>query len=145
MTIDTRERIAAEARAWLGTPYHRHACIKGIGVDCAQILIAVYASVGLVDQIDAGNYASDWHLHRREEVYVDWLDRYGERIERAQVQLGDVALFKFDLTHSHSGIVVGTNPLTFVHAYAKTRRVELTRIDEAPFDGRAVLFWSIAR
>jgi hypothetical protein len=31
-----------EALTWLGIPYHHHARVKGVGVDCAQLLCAVY-------------------------------------------------------------------------------------------------------
>lgn len=34
---EQRAAVAQEALAWLGTPYHHHARIKGVGVDCAQI------------------------------------------------------------------------------------------------------------
>ena len=35
-----RETIIAEARAWIGTPYHHQAALKGVGCDClGQILV----------------------------------------------------------------------------------------------------------
>ncbi|MDO6044547.1 hypothetical protein Q4P48_08410 [Neisseria gonorrhoeae] len=45
---DLRARIVEEARSWLGTPYHHHAMVKGAGVDCAMLLVAVYGAVGLL-------------------------------------------------------------------------------------------------
>lgn len=30
----TREAIVATAGAWIGTPYHHQACVKGRGCDC---------------------------------------------------------------------------------------------------------------
>jgi hypothetical protein len=73
----TVEAIVTEARAWMGTPYHHHARIKGVGVDCAQLLCEVYEAVGLVPHIDTGHYPHDWHLHRGEELFMEWLDRVG--------------------------------------------------------------------
>ena len=46
--MDLRQRIVEEARSWLGTPYHHQAMVKGAGVDCAMILVAVYRAVGLI-------------------------------------------------------------------------------------------------
>ncbi len=37
-----RQQIIYVAMAWLLTPYHHHARIKGVGVDCVQFLIAVF-------------------------------------------------------------------------------------------------------
>lgn len=138
--MSLREQIVVEARSWLKTPYHHHARVKGVGVDCAQILIAVFAAVGVIDEFDPGNYARDWHMHRNEEVYAQWLDRFGRRVETPAV--GDVALFRFGRTFSHGAIVVDEQP-SFIHSYIETG-VTLTRIDEAPLAGRPVLYWSIA-
>ena len=63
MSAQLRQEIIDEAATWLRTPYHHAAAIKGAGVDCAQILIEVYAAVGLADKPDVGNYAPDWMLH----------------------------------------------------------------------------------
>jgi cell wall-associated NlpC family hydrolase len=30
----TREAVIAEARTWLGTPWHHQASLKGVGCDC---------------------------------------------------------------------------------------------------------------
>ena len=36
---ETRAAIVAEAMSWIGTPYHSHARIKGVGVDLSLIHI----------------------------------------------------------------------------------------------------------
>ena len=40
--IAWQERVRSEALTWLGTPYHHQGRVKGVGVDCGQILIAIY-------------------------------------------------------------------------------------------------------
>jgi hypothetical protein len=80
----TRAAVVQEALTWLGTPYHHHARVKGVGVDCAQQLCAVYEACGCVPHIDPGNYAHDWHLHRGEEVFIGWLEKAGAREEPLQ-------------------------------------------------------------
>lgn len=142
---ELRRRLVTEARTWLKTPYHHQGRVKGErgGVDCAQILIAVFFGCGVIDEEPpVGNYAHDWHMNRGEELYEQWLDRYGTQITRDEVQPGDVALFRFGRTFSHGGIVVGTDPLEFIHSYITTG-VTTSRIDESPLDGRPVKFWSI--
>lgn len=137
-----RERIVREALSWLGTPYHHHGRVRGVGVDCAQILIAVFAAAGLVEEFNPGNYPRDWHLHHTEELYAGWLDRYGRELRADErPQAGDVALFKFGRAYSHGGIVTDGDG-TVLHAYLGIG-VTLTRLNEAPLAGRPVRFWSI--
>ena len=108
-----RAAVVAEARTWLATPYHHQAAIKGAGVDCAMLLVAVYHAVGLVPAIDPRPYPPDWHLHRDEERYLGWVDRYARRVERPGP--GDIALWRFGRAVSHAGIVVDWP--TIIHAY----------------------------
>ena len=117
--------IVAEAMTWIGTPYQHMARVKGGGVDCAQILIAVYSAVGLVPAIDVGWYAHDWHMHRSIERYMLHLMRYADEIEMPMA--GDVVLMKFGRCFSHGGIVVDEH--RFVHSYVG-RGVELAEFAE---------------
>ena len=66
--LELVERVVAEAKTWLRTPYHHAADIKGVGVDCAMILLRVYQAVGAVPpEVDPRPYPADWFLHRDEE------------------------------------------------------------------------------
>lgn len=143
MSAEQRAAVAAEAWAWVGTPYHHHARIKGLGVDCAQILAAVYEAAGLVPCLDLGNYAQHWHLSRSEELYLGWLERVGARRVEGAPQAGDIGVWQFGRCFSHGGIVVegGADP-TVVHAYIG-RGVIVSRVSEDPLQGRAVQYWSI--
>lgn len=120
---DTRARIVAEALTWLATPYHHRARVKGAGVDCAQLPIAVYSDLGLIDPVDPA-YVRDWHLHRGEEVYLDFVTRWATEIgsRPAPGQLiglpplpGDFVLWRWGRTYSHGAIVVDGSRV--VHSY----------------------------
>jgi cell wall-associated NlpC family hydrolase len=139
---DVRTAIVAEARSWVGTPYHHHGRIKGAGVDCAQILLAIYAdALGLVPAYDVGQYSTQWHLHRSEEVYRDWLMHAGAHLVE-EPQPGDIALFRFGRTYSHSGIHTGGGLV--VHAYAGSiQAVVETALTEEPLASKPVEHWSI--
>ena len=137
-TQEQREAVACEALTWLGTPYHHHARIKGVGVDCAHLLCGVFEAVGLVPHIDPGNYAVDWHLHRNEEVFSGWLEKYAHAAV-APIRLGDVLLFRYGRTFSHGSIYVGN--AHFIHSYIG-RGVILSRLDEDPLAGREYQHWS---
>ena len=138
----TRDQVVVEARSWLGTPYHHHGRIKGAGVDCAMLLAEVFEACGLVPRVDAGFYPVDWHEHRTEELFLDWLQRCGAQPVQTPARAGDVALFRFGRTYSHGAIVV-TDDLQMVHALHKSRAVVLTRPSEAPLSGRACRYFTL--
>jgi len=119
--IAARTAIVAAARAWNGTPYHHMADVKGVGCDCAMLLVRVYCDLGLVEPFDPRPYPRDWHLHRGEERYLDFL--FARTIEVAAPAPGDVILFRYGRCFSHGGIVTIADPLTIVHAFHPARVV----------------------
>jgi cell wall-associated NlpC family hydrolase len=116
-----RAAVVAAARAWIGTPYHNCADIKGVGVDCGMLLVRVFVDLGLCPPFDPRPYPVDWHLHRGEERYLGFVfDRSAE--SKAPLP-GDVMVFRYGRCYSHGGIVTVARPLTIVHAYYQTRMV----------------------
>ena len=110
----TRDKVVQEALTWLGTPYHSHARIKGVGVDCAQLPVAVYVACGLIDTFNP-NYDAQWHMHRDEELYLDFVKPHAKEIDPKDVQAGDFLIWRFGRTYSHGAIVI--NPPRIIHAY----------------------------
>ncbi len=139
MSAAAADAVAREAMSWLGTPYHHHGRVKGAGVDCAQILAAVYEEAGLVPHLDLGQYAPQWHLHRSEELYLGWLAKVGARRVEAPIK-GDVGVWRFGRTFSHGGIFVEDDLV--VHSYIG-KGVILTRLREEPLVGRDAQFWRL--
>jgi len=140
-----RAAVVAEARGWIGTPYHHRANVRGAGVDCARLLIEVYAAAGVIEAFDPGDYPPDWHLHRSEERYVEVIGRFAAEIspDPAQIRPADVLVWRYGRTFSHGGIVTGepgrappTGWPWIVHAFAPSRLVEETRVIGSPLDGR---------
>lgn len=103
MSAEQRERVVAEALTWLRTPYHHRGRIKGVGVDCAMLLCEVYEAAGVTPHIDPGPYASDWHLHHSDEVFLGWLQKYGREVDEPRP--GDVILWKYGRCFSHGAIL----------------------------------------
>jgi NlpC/P60 family putative phage cell wall peptidase len=101
-----REAVIAEALSWLRTPYHHRGSIKGVGVDCAQFPLAVYAACGLVERFDPGDYPPDWHLHRSDERYLNVVRARAREIEIAEVLPGDFVVFRVGRCFAHGAIVI---------------------------------------
>ncbi len=116
-----RAAVVAEARAWLGTPYHNCADIKGAGVDCGMLIVRVFVDCGLVEPFDPRPYPADWHLHRDAERYLGWVKTWCQEVETPKP--GDLVVFRYGRCYSHGGVVTRTEPLTLVHAFADAGEV----------------------
>lgn len=103
MNLEQRESVLAEALTWLRTPYHHATGIKGVGVDCAYLLIRVFNNCGLLPDIDPRPYPMDWHFHRGEERYLSWVEKYAAPVDDPQP--ADIALYQFGRCISHGAIV----------------------------------------
>lgn len=139
--MKTREEIVEEALSWVHTPYLHQGFVKGRqgGVDCAMINMGVYRDfAGIVPaEYDPRPYPMQWHLHRSEEKYLRWFEVHGRKVDSPLP--GDLVLFRFGRTVSHSGIVVG--PDTMVHAYRDAGQVIVDSISS--LSNRIDSYWSV--
>lgn len=115
----TREDLVAEARSWLGTPFVDCADVKGVGVDCAMILVRVCCDLGLAPPIDPRPYKPQQHLY---QGYLDWLARYAKQVDEPQP--GDIEMFKIGEHAFHSAFIIVPGA-TILHAYKPSGRVIL--------------------
>jgi cell wall-associated NlpC family hydrolase len=132
-----RAAVLAEVQTWLRTPYLHRQRVKGLGVDCAWLLIKVYNQCGLLPAIDPGDYPQDWHLHRGQELYLGWMDTYGHPVDEPQP--GDVAIWKFGRTYSHGAVVMDDRRL--IHSYRGVG-VEWADMREERLSSRPVLYYT---
>lgn len=150
-----RDDAVAAARSWLGTPYHHMARVKGVGVDCGQLVIAAFNEAGLIDDLQPGFYTHDWHLHRDEDRYLAQVERVMRRSdddERSidarvlennayELPAGEVIVFKVGRTFSHGGIV--TQWPFFIHSYLPSGIVEEIDIRYTPMSARVARVYTL--
>lgn len=130
------DAVVKEAESWLGTPYHHRARVKGVGVDCANLILAVFESIGALDHVDP-EYPRDWHLNRGEERFIAWLEQLGaKRVDTPRK--GDVGVWRYGRLYSHGGIFI--SEVDVIHSYFGMGVIK-TRIDQDPLAGRLVQFW----
>lgn len=128
----TKAAFVEEALSWRGTPFRDCADVKGPAgaVDCAMLLTRCAVDSGLLPPFDPRPYAPRHMMHRSEEHFLDWIrTRLGGR-EVDTPRFGDVAVWRFGRVFSHGGVLI--NDEEIVHAYAKARKVIVSRRDE-PF------------
>ena len=126
-----RERIVAEARRWLGTPF-RHQGRGAVGLDCAGLLYVVYNAVlrdGLKDFYMYPSAPKTGFVFRS-------IRHYANRITLDAAQAGDVVLLNFAGSSTHFGILTD---MGVVHADTNLKRV----VEHSLVNSRAVAFFKM--
>lgn len=104
LKVEQRESVVRIARSWLGTPYEHMQRVKGCGADCAMFPLAVYQEAGLLPDVKIDYYPMDWHLHRSDERYLEFVQRFAHEVETPLP--GDFVLYRFGRCFSHGAIVI---------------------------------------
>ena len=143
--IEARQRTAvvAEARSWIGTPYHHAARIKGAGVDCAMLLAAIYEAAGLVDPITFERYPPDWMLHRDAERLLEVVETRAQ-LSSEPGKPGDLVVYRYGRAFAHGAVVIEWPVI--VHAVQRAG-VILDQVDGGQLGGRErklFTFWGAA-
>jgi NlpC/P60 family putative phage cell wall peptidase len=107
-----RAAIVAEARGYLGTPFEHQGRLRGVGIDCAGLVIGVARGLGLPHQ-DVDGYARA----PLGGALVRELERQMDRVAIAAAAEGDVLVLRIEYDPQHLAIVSGLEPLSVVHAY----------------------------
>lgn len=136
---DERAKVVEVAKSFVRTPYHHRGMLKGVGVDCATLLVLVYREAGIVPVEDPAAYAPQWYMHHSEEKYLAEIEKYAHRIP-APTGPGDVVVFKIGRAYAHGGII--TEWPNIVHAISEAKMVIEDRYDAGRLAGREHLFYS---
>jgi NlpC/P60 family putative phage cell wall peptidase len=122
-STDLVDRIVAEARSWIGTPYRHQASAKWIGCDCLGLVRGVWRTIYGADPERPPAYTSDWAEITGEETLLNAASRHMEIRPAGTFMPGDVLIFRWrpHLPAKHCGIV--TEPDRMVHAYQAAGRV----------------------
>lgn len=115
-----RDRIVAEARRWVGTPYRHQASTLGAGTDCLGLLRGVWRGLYGAEPEQPPAYTPDWSEPQREEALWSAAERHLVPKPADACDAGDVLLFRMrdGAVAKHLGIVaLGGEATTFVHAF----------------------------
>ena len=137
-----RARILDEARSWIGTPFHDDARIKGAGVDCAQLVAAVYIASGVLPEFEVPRYTAQWFMHRSEEKLVEFVQRFGKEIAEEDALPGDLVIYKIARAYAHAAIIVDW-PNEIIHAHMPSRMVLRAMPKAGDLAGKPLKFFSL--
>lgn len=115
---DPRVDVAAEARAWIGTPYRHQASLKGAGTDCLGLVRGVFRALYGKEPEAPPPYAPDWAEAAGTETLRDAARRHLVEVGLEDIVPGDVLLFRMmrNGPAKHCAILVEQDRM--VHAYS---------------------------
>lgn len=116
------DKVVAEARSWLGTPYLHQASKKGVGCDCLGLIRGVWRALYADEPEHVPAYSGDWAEWSKHEPMLEAARRHF--IELSQPITGALILFRWHnrAIVKHAGIYTGSG--RFIHAYERAGTVE---------------------
>ena len=128
MAAQANPFIVAQARLWLGTPFHHQASACGIGTDCLGLIRGIWRTLYGAEPESVPAYAPDWAEATGRETLLDAARRSLVEIPKAQAQPGDVLFFRLKPNGSvrHCGILSEGDHM--IHAWSGYA------VAEVPFD-----------
>jgi NlpC/P60 family putative phage cell wall peptidase len=121
----TRDEIVAAARAWIGTPYHHQASVRGVGTDCLGLVRGIWRDLYGDDAEVPPAYSKDWAEANNREAMLEAASRHLKPILAAAIRPGDVIVFRLrqGFVAKHAAIVASAS--TMIHAMEGTTTSEV--------------------
>ena len=113
----TRPAIVAAARAWIGTPYHHQASLRGVGCDCLGLVRGVWRDLVGPEPEPMRPYTPDWAEAGGAETLVELGERYFGDVAGSAWRKGDVLLFRFFESAPAKHVAIATDEGRMIHAH----------------------------
>jgi NlpC/P60 family putative phage cell wall peptidase len=124
----TRPRIVETARAWIGTPYHHQASVRGAGCDCLGLIRGVWRDLYRCEPEAPPPYSPDWGECGEVEHLLDAATRHMIPIAVVDAREGDVLAFRMRERCMAKHLAIKTSEWSMTHAQSddSVREVTLT-------------------
>ena len=124
MRASNPDRVITAARAWLGTPYHDQASLKGVGCDCLGLARGVWREIVGPEPFPIPPYSRDWGETGQREVLAEGARAMMIEVAPTAPPPGALVLFRMmpRAIAKHVGILTG--PAIFLHAYERLGVIE---------------------
>lgn len=127
----SRDAVLAEARQWIGTPFHHQAALRGIGCDCIGFVAGVARQIGVreapqwFDDIRFRGYGREPDPMKLRAACAEYLDP----VRIPELRVADIILFTFFKEPMHFGFLSACEPRRILHAYEPVGRVTENSLD----------------
>lgn len=120
-----RQAIVSVARAWIGTPYHHQASVRGAGADCLGLVRGVFRDVTGFEAERAPAYTRDWGEAEGCETLLEAAGRHLAAVPVVERQPGDVLVFRLRAGAIAKHMAILATPQTMIHAMEGTAAAEV--------------------
>jgi NlpC/P60 family putative phage cell wall peptidase len=111
-----RPDIVAIARAWLGTPYHHQASVRGAGCDCIGLVRGIWRELYGREAQAVPAYTRDWAESSGRETLIEAGRRHLIEIAPSEAAPGAVLVFRYRGTTIAKHAAILATPDTMIHA-----------------------------
>ncbi len=132
-----RQKIVAEARAWIGTPYRHQASARGIGCDCLGLVLGVWRALYGELPEEVPPYAPDWAEAGGRETLADAAGRHLRPCDGAEIAAGDLLIFRWRPHVPAKHLAIATAPGRMIHAHDGA---EVAEVAITPFWRRKIAY-----
>lgn len=124
----TPERIVAEARSWIGTPYRHQASLKHVGCDCLGLVLGVWKALYGALPEQPPPYTPDWAEAGASEPLIEAALRHLAPRTGAAIAPGEILIFRWRAHVAAKHLAIATTPDRMVHAHdgAEVAEVAIT-------------------
>lgn len=116
--------VVAAARAWLGTPYHDQASVRGVGCDCLGLARGVWREVVGPEPFAVPPYSRDWGEVGARETLAEGAGPLLRAAPTAPIEPGLLLIFRMRARAVAKHLGIATECGTFIHAYARLGVIE---------------------
>lgn len=116
ISLHTRDHVVRAARAWIGTPYHHQASVKGVGTDCLGLVRGVYADLYGHQAEDVPPYTRDWAEAIGVETMLAGARRHLIEVSPEDAAAGDIVIFRWRSGSIAKHAAILSAPARMIHA-----------------------------
>lgn len=120
----SRQRVIAEARSWVGTPFQHHGRVKGVACDCVGLPIMVGKALGVQSRVAGADLDENKNYgpQPKGREVLEAAKKHLIAKPIAHLKPGDVLVLRMPTSPCHTAIVGEWNGLpTLIHAYNRIR------------------------
>lgn len=123
------EDIIAEAKTWIGTPYHHQASLKGVGCDCIGLIRGILRELYHFEAAEGINYSADWGDSNGNEDIIDAGFKYMISIPVEEAGPGDMVAVRWAKGRVAKHVMLLTYDGMAIHSYNNSPTTEISLND----------------